>query len=85
MKEADEMRRAIATYTGPVTQCPPGRARAPAKKELVMNDAVEWLQQHQGDQRTKDAKAERKRRRRVRAQRERIARRNAAVRKRLDK
>ena len=67
MTKIDEnMRKALADYIGAVTRCPPGHARAPAKKELLMNDAVEWLQQHQGDQRTKDAKAERKRLRRAR-------------------
>jgi hypothetical protein len=91
----ENTRKALADYTGPVTRCRPGRARAPAekaagmtgaappKKAVVMNRAtVEWLKQHRADQPTKDVKAERKRLRRARAQRERIASRNAAVRKR---
>lgn len=76
------MRRAIATYTGLVTRCPPGRGRAPVKKAPVMNEAVKWLRHHRAEP-TKDANAERKRLRRARARRERIARRNAAVRKRI--
>jgi hypothetical protein len=82
----EKMRKAIADYTGPVTRCRPGRARAPAKKAPAMKGATaEWLKQHRADKPTKDLKAERKRLRRARAQRERIPRRNAAVRKRLGK
>jgi hypothetical protein len=81
--EIEEMMKAVASYTGPVTRCRPGRARAPAKKALAMNGAVEWLKQHRADQPTKDPEADRKRLRRARAQRERVARRNAAVRKRV--
>ena len=42
-KIRDEMRKALASYTGPVTLCPPGRARAPAERALARNAAVEWL------------------------------------------
>src|ERR1700674_4078216 len=80
-----KMRKALADYTGPVTRCPPGLARAPAKYAAVTNDAVEWLKQHRAEKPTKDAKAERKRLRRARALQERIAMRNAAVRKQIGK
>ena len=47
MTKIDEkMCNTQADYTGPVTRCPPGPARAPAKYAAVMNDAVEWLKQH---------------------------------------
>jgi hypothetical protein len=43
----ERMRQAIANYAGPVTQCPPGKARAtPAKKKVVRNASVEWLKQN---------------------------------------
>jgi hypothetical protein len=66
-------------------RCPPGPARAPAKYAAVANAAAEWLKQHRADQPTKNAKAERKRLRRARAQRERMARQNAAVHTRIGK
>jgi hypothetical protein len=44
-----------------------------------MDDAAKWLNRHKSDRRNKDPKVERKRRRRSRAQSERIAIRNAAV------
>jgi len=74
------MKHAIATYVGPVTRCPPGRARAPSVATVVMNASVEWLKCHRGDRPIRDPKAERKRMRMARAERERIAKRNAAVR-----
>jgi hypothetical protein len=81
MTKIDEkMRKALADYTGSVTRCRLGRARAPTNSEPPMNDAVEWLKQHRTDKPTKDARAERKRLRRARAQRERLSRRNAAIR-----
>ena len=86
MAKIDEkMHKALADYAGPVTRCPPGPARAPAKYAAVANAAAEWLKQHRADQPTKNAKAERKRLRRARAQRERMARQNAAVRERIGK
>lgn len=84
MAKIDEkMHKALADYAGPVTR--PGPARAPAKYAAVANAAAEWLKQHRADLPTKNAKAERKRLRRARAQRERRARQNAAVRKQIGK
>ena len=78
-----EMMNLIAAYTGPMTQCRTGQARAPAEQTPMVNKAVEWLKQHRKDKPIKDAKAERKRLRRARSQKERIAKRNAAIRMRI--
>lgn len=81
MTEIDEkMRKPLADYTASVTRYPPGRARAPADSAPRANDAVEWLKWHRKNKPTKDKTAERKRLRPARAQRERLARRNAAIR-----
>jgi hypothetical protein len=87
MTKVDEkMREALADYIGPVTRYPPGHARAPAKKAPVTNGAAfEWLKRHRADKPTKDVKAERSCCARARLRRLRIARRNAAVLKRLGK
>jgi hypothetical protein len=79
-KITEQMKHAIATYVGPVTRCPTGRARAPSVATVVMNASVEWLKCHRGNRPIRDPKAERKRMRMARAERERIAKRNAAVR-----
>ena len=74
-KTSEQMTKAIAAYSGPVTQCPPGEARA--KPVKVVDKAERWLEQHSND--VKDPRAERRQMRMARAQRERIARRNAAI------
>ena len=78
-KIAEAMRKAVATYIGPVTRCPLGKARA--KPTEKMDKAAKWLGRHYNDQPSVDAKEQRRRQRKARAQRERIAKRNAAVRK----
>jgi hypothetical protein len=78
-----EMLEALAAYHGPVTKCPPGQARGadlPRKEDRTQR----WLNGHRGDVPLRDEKAERRRKRVARAERERIAKRNASVRKRND-
>ncbi len=83
-KISDDTRQAVTAYTGPVRQCRPGRARAPASSPPpASNKAVAWLNAHRGERPIKDAKAERSRMRRVRAQREWIDKRNAALKRRI--
>jgi hypothetical protein len=80
IKEIDaETRRVLASYTGTVTQCPPGVAR---NKPINPNSdrAHRWLSEHHDDLPVKDAKAERRRLRLESYQRNRIRQRNAAVR-----
>ena len=74
-----ELMNLVAAYTGSVTRCRPGRAHAPAEHKPMVSKSVEWLKQHRAYKPIKDAKAERKRLRRERSQRERIAKRNAAI------
>lgn len=71
------MRKALAGYTGPVTRCPPGEARA--KPSKVAGKAGRWLWQHRDDRPVRDSKEERRRNRMARARRQRIAERNAAL------
>ena len=76
-----DMLKAVAAYSGPVTRCRPGKARGadlPKRKER----ATQWLNAHRGDVPLRDEKAERRRQRMERAERARIAKRNASVRKR---
>jgi hypothetical protein len=75
-----EMMRALAAYSGPVKRCRPGKARG---ADLPKKDdrAQQWLNGHRDDVPLRDEKAERRRRRMARAERDRIARRNASVRK----
>ena len=81
----EQMRQAIAIYAGPVTRCPPGKARAPAeKKTVVRNASVEWLKQNRNARPIRDKKAERRKIRVTRAQQQRIAKRNAALLKRVN-
>jgi hypothetical protein len=78
MKIETEMLKALASYSGPVTRCPPGRARAtglPKKEDRTQR----WLNAHRGDVPSRDEKAERRRKRMARAERTRIARRNASL------
>jgi hypothetical protein len=74
----DDAMKAVAANTGPVTRCPPGRACAPEPVGKP-GEAARWLHEHRGDLPVIDPKAERRRRRMERAQRERIAARNAAI------
>ena len=76
-----EMMNALAAYSGPVTRCPPGKARG-AEMPKEKDRARQWLNGHRGDVPLRDEKAERRRRRMARAERARIAKRNALVRKR---
>jgi hypothetical protein len=79
-KITDQIRTALATYTGPIKKCPPGKASGKIVKSR--RDAAErWLSAHGKDVLIKNEKAERRRLRLARAQRERIANRNAAIRK----
>ena len=81
----EQMRQAIAIYAGPVTRCPPGKARAPAeKKTVVRNASVEWLKQNRNARPIRDKKAERRKIRMAHAQQQRIAKRNAALLKRVN-
>jgi hypothetical protein len=76
-----EMLKALKSYCGPVTKCPPGKARGadlPEKKDRTQR----WLNEHRGDVRLRDEKVERGRKRMARAERKRIAKRNASVLKR---
>ena len=76
-----EMMKAVAAYSGPVKRCRPGKARA---ADLPMKDdrAQQWLNAHRGEVPLRDEKAGRRQRRMARAERDRIAKRNASVRKR---
>jgi hypothetical protein len=54
MKRIDEATvNAIAAYTGPVTPCPPGKARGPEPVRKP-NEAARLLQRHHGDPRVVD-------------------------------
>lgn len=76
-----EMLNALAAYSGPVTRCPPGKARG-AEMPKGNDRAMQWLHAHRDDVPLRDEKAERRRWRMARAERARIAKRNALVRKR---
>jgi hypothetical protein len=79
-EQREQLRQAIATYAGPVTQCPPGKARAPAeKKTVVRNASVEWLKQNRNARPIRDKKAERRKMRMAHAQEQRIAEHNAPL------
>jgi hypothetical protein len=74
-----EMLNALAAYSGRVKRCPPGKARGadlPKKEGRNRN----WLNGHCNDVTVRDDKAERRRQRMARAERARIAKRNAFVR-----
>lgn len=76
LAEERAMEAAIAAYAGPVTRCPPGRARG---KYIVTDAAEKFLDEHRFDTPTPDAKAERRRMRIERLQQQHIARRNAPL------
>jgi hypothetical protein len=74
-----EMLNAVAAYSGLVTRCRPGKARAgemPRKEDC----AERWLNGHRNDVPLRDRKTVRRMRRMARAERQRIAKRNALVR-----
>ena len=81
IKIDSEMLEALAAYSGPVRRCRPGKARA---ADLPKKDdrAQQWLNTHHTDVPLRDGKAERRKRRMKRAERARIEKRNASVRKR---
>jgi hypothetical protein len=75
----EEMQLAIGNYTGPITKCRPGRARAPIMETAARKiSSVEWYAKP-----IKDQKAMRKQMRILRAQQSRIAERNAAIKRRI--
>jgi hypothetical protein len=76
-----EMIKALADYSGPVKRCQPGKARG---ADLPNKDdrAQRWLNAHRHDAPIRDDKAQRRKLRMKRAERERIEQRNIAVRKR---
>ena len=80
-KIENEMGNALAAYSGPVKQCRPGKARG---ADLPKKDdrAQQWLNAHRSDAPVRDKNAERRKRRMEGAERDRIAKRNALVRKR---
>jgi hypothetical protein len=82
-QEEEAMRLALAAYSGPVKRCPPGKARAPAEKLVVMNRSVEWLKQNRHARPIRDKKAVRRQMRMACAMQQRIAKRNATLLKRV--
>jgi hypothetical protein len=74
--ESKAMAAALATYTGPVTRCQPGKARGdlPIKKTAPDLNAAGWQVP------PPDESEQRRRRRMARAKRQRIAEHNAAIR-----
>lgn len=80
-KLREQLAAALAAYTGPTTKCRAGEARG---KVVNFRDAADrWISSHRHSPLIKDEKAERRRVRSARAQRERIAKRNAAIKKRI--
>jgi hypothetical protein len=76
-----EMMKALIAYSGPVKLCRPGKARGvdlPRKDDRTQR----WLDRHSKDARSQDKHTDRRMRRMERAQRERIEKLNAMVRKR---
>lgn len=81
MKADEELRRVAASYTGPVTLCPPGKPRAPAPRaSRPENEAVTWLRRQRGGGWPKKETPKAKRQR-LKIERARVAAHNAAVRK----
>jgi hypothetical protein len=84
-KITEQMRQALAAYTGPVTKCRSGNARAPSETVAGRNASVEWLRQNRHVRPVVDQKAVRRETRKARAQQQRIADRNAPLLGRLNK
>jgi hypothetical protein len=80
MNITDQMRDALAAFTGPVAKCDPGQPRGKSVKKPTRT-AV-WLEQHADDVPVRDPEAERRQRRIERAREKRIEKRNATIRKR---
>jgi hypothetical protein len=79
IKRNDVMLTALmAAYAGPITKCRPGRARAPEPKKK-RDRAGKWLSRHLSDKPVTDPREKRRRLRMARAERDRIAKYNAAV------
>jgi hypothetical protein len=76
-----EMLNAVDAYSGPVKRCRPGKARGPEMPRRE-DRAQRWLNAHHRDVPLRDEKAERRKKRMARAERDRIAKRNAFVQKR---
>lgn len=77
------MADAVAAYARSVTRCPPGKARG--RRVKPKNDAVQWLIEHRYNPAIADPKARRRRRRKHRAEQQRIADRNAPILERIGK
>ena len=84
-KMVEEMCRAISAYTGRVSRCRPGRARAPVNAQVVTNKGEKWIKQNGGARAAKNPRAERRQMRMARAEQQRIAERNALLLKRINK
>jgi hypothetical protein len=85
-KISEQMRTALAAYAGyagPITKYPAGKPRGKVVNFTKRDEADHWLSVHRSDTLIRDEKAERRRLRLARAQRERIANGNAAIRKRI--
>jgi hypothetical protein len=82
-KTIEQMRQAIKNYSGPVTECPPGKARAPVEVAVLKNKSVEWLKQNRPAKPVRDKKAARRKMRMACAKQQRVAKRNAALLKRV--
>jgi hypothetical protein len=78
-KTIEQMRKAIEDYAGPLTKCPPGKARAPVEVAVFKNESVEWLKQNRNARPIRNKKVERRKKRMAHAQQQRIAERNAAL------
>jgi hypothetical protein len=83
-QQREQFRQALTAYEGQVTRCPPGKPRAPTQKRVVRNASVEWLKQNRKVRPIRDKKAERRKLRMTHAQQQRIAKRNAALLKRVN-
>jgi hypothetical protein len=75
------MRDAVAAYTAPVTQCPPGKSRGRRikAKSKAKSKTTQWLIEHRDDLAVADPKAQRRRLRKRHAQQQRFAERNAPL------
>lgn len=50
----DNLQKAVDAYTGPITKCRPGKARARTVKPRVRDRAEQWLNAHSADQPKED-------------------------------
>jgi hypothetical protein len=80
----EQLRQALAAYDRPVIRFPPGKPRAPAQNTVARNASVEWLKQNRNVRPIRDKKAERRKMRTAHAEQSRIAKRNAALLKRIE-